>query len=293
MNSFTTMQASHLTYHTLRGRRHAVRQWGSDDAQTIFCLHGWMDASITFQFLVDALGDDWRVIAPDWRGFGASGKNDGPYWFADYYADFEALLNLYSPDLPVDLVGHSMGGNIACIYAGVRPQRVRRLVSLDGFGMVPPEVETAPERMRKWLDEQLQPPTLKPYANADEFAARLRRINHRLSPEKARFLAEHLGAAGAEGFAWTADPWHKAINPVMYKIEEAMAYWREVKAPTLWIAGDESEILARFLERPEEWAARKASFANFRYEEVAGAGHMLHHDFPELVAGMVADFLRR
>lgn len=287
------MQASQVDFHTLRGRQHAVRQWGRDDAQTIFCLHGWMDAAITFQFVADALGDDWRVIAPDWRGFGASQKNNGPYWFADYYADFEALLDIYSPDIPVDLVGHSMGGNIACIYAGVRPQRVRRLISLDGFGMVPPEAETAPERMRAWLDEQQQPPVLRPYASPSEFAARLRRINPRLSAERALFLAEHLGRQGDAGYAWTADPWHKAVNPVLYRLEEAMACWRQVKAPTLWVAGDESEILARFLERPEEWAARQACFSNFRYESVAGAGHMLHHDFPERIAVLIADFLRQ
>jgi pimeloyl-ACP methyl ester carboxylesterase len=287
------MQASQLDFHTLRGRRHAVRQWGADDARTIFCLHGWMDASITFQFVVDALGDDWRVIAPDWRGFGASQKNNGPYWFADYYADFEALLDIYSPDLPVDLVGHSMGGNIACIYAGVRPQRVRRLISLDGFGMVPPEAETAPERMRAWLEEQRQPPVLRPYASPAEFASRLQRINPRLPAERALFLAEHLGRQGDAGFAWTADPWHKAVNPVLYRLEEAMACWRQVKAPTLWVAGDESEILARFLECPAEWAARQACFANFRYESVAGAGHMLHHDFPEQIAALIADFLRQ
>jgi pimeloyl-ACP methyl ester carboxylesterase len=287
------MQASQLDFHTLRGRQHAVRQWGRDDAQIIFCLHGWMDASITFQFVADALGDDWRVIAPDWRGFGASQKNNGPYWFADYYADFEALLDIYSPDIPVDLVGHSMGGNIACIYAGVRPQRVRRLISLDGFGMVPPEAETAPERMRAWLDEQRQPPVLRPYVSPAEFASRLQRINPRLPAERALFLAEHLGQQGDAGFAWTADPWHKAVNPVLYRLEEAMACWRQVKAPTMWVAGDESEILARFLERPEEWAARQACFSNFRYASVAGAGHMLHHDFPEQIAALIADFLRQ
>lgn len=285
------MQASRLDFHLLHGRRHAVRQWGRADAPAVFCLHGWMDSSITFQFVADALGNDWRVVAPDWRGFGASQKNHGPYWFADYYADFEALLDIYSPDLPVDLVGHSMGGNIACIYAGVRSQRVRRLISLDGFGMVPPAAEVAPERLRAWLDELQQPPVLRPSAGPDDFATRLRRINPRLSAERARFLAGHLGQQGEGGFAWTADPWHKAVSPVLYRLEEAMACWREVKAPTLWVAGSESEILARFLERPEEWAARQACFANFRYEAIAGAGHMLHHDFPEQIAALIGGFL--
>ena len=94
-------------------------------APKLLLLHGWMDMSASFQFLVDALRGDWSVLAPDWRGFGESAWSSG-YLFAEYLGDLEALLDRYAPGEPANLVGHSLGGNVACIYAGARPDRVRR-----------------------------------------------------------------------------------------------------------------------------------------------------------------------
>ena len=98
-------------------------------------LHGWGDTGETCQFLVDHLAAERTCVAIDMRGFGRTQRPQDGYWFPDYLADLDALLDQLSPDAPVDLVGHSMGGNVAMLYAGVRPQRVRRLVSLEGFGM--------------------------------------------------------------------------------------------------------------------------------------------------------------
>src|ERR1035437_356737 len=110
------MKSSNSEFIDLRGLRIHVRTWGPVDAPPLFMLHGWMDFSATFQFLVDAFSRDWRVIAPDWRGFGESQWQNDSYWFANYLADLEALLDHYSPDEPARLVGHSMGSNVACLY---------------------------------------------------------------------------------------------------------------------------------------------------------------------------------
>ena len=136
----TITETSRSEFITLRGLRTHVRQWGDPGAPKLFMLHGWMDVAASFQFLVDAFQRDWHVIAMDWRGFG---ETDHPtrypgtasYWFPDYVADLEGLIDHYQPDGQVDLVGHSMGANVVCIYAGVRPERVRRVVDLEGFGM--------------------------------------------------------------------------------------------------------------------------------------------------------------
>ena len=129
------MKPSTSEFLTLRGRRIHVRLWGAVDAPRLFLLHGWQDFSASFQFLVDGLAREWRCIAPDWRGFGQSQWNNDCYWFPDYLADLDALLDHYSPHEPARIVGHSMGGNAACVYAGVRPARVVRLVTLEGFGL--------------------------------------------------------------------------------------------------------------------------------------------------------------
>ncbi len=159
-------------------------------------LHGWMDISASFQFVVDALASDWQVIAPDARGFGlsdwpvAQGRS-GHYWFQDYLADLDALLDHYAPASlrrePVNLVGHSMGANVVCLYAGVRPERVRRVVDLEGFGMPATKAERSPVRLAQWLDDLRAPPELRTYATLEEVAERLIRTNPRLARRKRVF----------------------------------------------------------------------------------------------------------
>jgi hypothetical protein len=133
---FGRMKPSESLYVPVRGLRYHVRRWPGNAQRRMVLLHGWMDVSASFQFLVDALRADWEVLAPDWRGYGLTewGRSDC-YWFPDYLADLDALLDQVQPGAPVDLVGHSLGGNVACLYAGIRPARIRRLVNLEGFGM--------------------------------------------------------------------------------------------------------------------------------------------------------------
>jgi pimeloyl-ACP methyl ester carboxylesterase len=123
----------------IRRVRYSVTEWGDPDAPTFFYLHGWGDAGATFQFVVDALQNDWHVVAPDWRGFGRSVVECSSYWFPDYLADLHALLEVYSPAEPVRLVGHSMGANIGGLYAGTMPERVRAFVNVEGFGLTDSE----------------------------------------------------------------------------------------------------------------------------------------------------------
>ena len=148
------MTPSRSEFLTIRGLRTHVRHWGREGAPKLFMAHGWMDMSASFQFVVDALQGDWHVIAHDWRGFGLSERSgNDTYWFPDYFADLEAILDHYSPDAPVNLLGHSMGGNIVSVYAGVRPERIAKLINLEGFGLPATRPEQAPGRYAKWLDE--------------------------------------------------------------------------------------------------------------------------------------------
>ena len=127
-------QACASRFVELRGLRYHVRCWGEPAAGAVplVLVHGWMDVGASFQFLVDALAEQGgapRVVyAPDWRGFGLTAAGGGDsYWFPDYLADLDALLDALAPAGAVDLLGHSMGGNVVMVYAGLRPHRVRRL----------------------------------------------------------------------------------------------------------------------------------------------------------------------
>jgi pimeloyl-ACP methyl ester carboxylesterase len=286
------LKPSRSQYHDVRGLAYHVRTWGEPEAPKLFLLHGWMDVSASFQFLVDAFERDWHVIAPDWRGFGLSAWAREGYWFPDYYADLDALLAIYQPDSPVNLVGHSMGGNVAGVYAGLRPQRIAKLATLEGLGMRRTDPAAAPDRIAEWMDAQIAPPRFGTYQSYADLAARLKRNNPRLPDDKAEFLARHWGKETAEGTVeLRSDPRHKAANPYLYRIEEAIACWRRVSAPALLVNGRDSHIRAWLQDHPEQFAERKAAFGNLREEELEDCGHMMHHDQPAKLARLIEEFL--
>jgi pimeloyl-ACP methyl ester carboxylesterase len=287
------MRQSESEFLQIRGLRYHVRHWRARGAPKMVLLHGWMDVSASFQFMVDALRAPWDVYAPDWRGYGLTdwGKADC-YWFADYLADLDALLEHIEPVAPVNLVGHSLGGNVAALYAGVRPARIARFVNLEGFGMAPTHAEQAPKRYARWLEELRDPPRLRSYESFSQLAGRLQQGNRRLSRARAEFLARHWGReAPGQGVLLRGDPAHKIVNPMLYRYEEVRACWREVRAPVLWVEGAESETPNRLNLNAAQIAERRAAFPNLETVIVPDAGHMLHHDQPEAVARLVEEFL--
>jgi pimeloyl-ACP methyl ester carboxylesterase len=289
------MKASTSRFVDVRGLRCHVRTWGPPDARKLILLHGWMDVSASFQFFVDALASDWQVLAPDWRGFGLSEWPQDGYWFADYVADLDGLVRALAPDEAVDIVGHSLGGNVALMYAGLRPGRVRKVVSLDGFGIPGEGPDVAPEKFTSWLDALEDPPVLAPYRNVAAVADRLQKNNRRLPRDKADFLASHWSETLADGTArLRADPRHKLPFPSVYRLEEIFTIWHGITAPALWVAASDSDIprwLARGGDPVAEIERRMAHVPGAIRVTVADAGHMLHHDQPEAVARALETFL--
>jgi pimeloyl-ACP methyl ester carboxylesterase len=293
----SAMQASRSEFLTIRGLSAHMRHWGREGAPRIFMLHGWMDMSASFQFVVDCLQGDWHVIAPDWRGFGLSARTQGDtYWFPDYVADLDALLDHYAPGEAVNLLGHSMGGNVAGIYAGARPDRVGKLINLEGFGLPDSKPEQWPGRLADWLDQLKERPVLRGYASLDEVAARLQKTNPRLPRERAAFLAEHWAAQdGAGQWQLLADPAHKQNGPLLYHAEEVLACWRAITAPVLWVEADDTNMW-RWMGPKEQARAeidrRLGNLRNVTPRMMPDAGHMLHHDQPDLLARMIEEFLQ-
>ncbi|WP_397536245.1 alpha/beta fold hydrolase [Roseateles sp.] len=291
---------------TLRGLRHHVLSWGdaslaSPERPTLLMLHGWMDVGASFQFVVDALQQDRHVVAMDWRGFGQSNSSGADaYWFPDYLGDLDALIDAVSPEAPIDLLGHSMGGNVVMSYAGVRPERIRRLVNLEGFGLPDASPDQAPQRLRQWLDELKQPQTLKPYASIQGVAQRLMKTNPRLSADKAAWLAplwsrEVAGADGGREWQILGDPAHKRTNPVLYRKAEVLEAWQRISAPTLWVEGSETDMTQWWGKRypREDFESRLTVVPQLERVLLQDAGHMLHHDQPEALAAALEAFLAR
>jgi pimeloyl-ACP methyl ester carboxylesterase len=296
---------AHQQFISLRGWRYHVQTWG--DARLVragrpplVLLHGWMDVGASFQFLVDALhakdGFDRFIIAPDWRGFGLSESDTSTdtYWFPDYLGDLDALLDTLCPEGAIDLLGHSMGGNVVMAYAGVRPARIRRLINLEGFGMPRTRPEQAPARLARWLDELKTPQSLRDYDTAQDITARLLSNDPLLTPDKAAWLSTHWARHGADG-RWhiLGDAAHKRVNPVLYRVDETLECWKLITAPLLWVEGDRTDLKAWWGTQfsKEEFHERLSVVKKVRKATLSPSGHMLHHDQPMALAELLSDFL--
>jgi pimeloyl-ACP methyl ester carboxylesterase len=285
----------------IRGLQYHVRRWGESGIglRPLVLLHGWMDVAASWQFVIDALTQGRHVIAPDLRGFGGTEvRGADHYFFPDYLADLDALLDHYAPDQAVDLVGHSMGGNICMIYAGVRPQRIARLVNLEGFGMATSRPSQAPGRYARWLDELQALRTgqmdLASYDDASGVARRLMKTNPRLPEDKALWLAQHWARRSQDG-RWRilGDPAHKVVSASLYRVEETLEIYARIQAPVLWVqASDDS--LSGWWKKGEftmtEFHQRLDRVPQIRRAVVQDAGHMLHHDQPQAVAQEIETF---
>ena len=297
----------------IRGLNYHVQLWGSAPEASstlppLVLVHGWMDVAASYQFMVDAFSSAFAegrcIIAPDWRGFGQTasplpGHHADSYWFPDYLADLDFLLDHYFKGQAIDLVGHSMGGNVALMYAGVRPERVRKLVNLEGFGLAATQPAQAPARYAKWMDElkslQRGELDLKPYDDVSGVARRLMKTNPRLTPDKANWLASHWSSPDDSG-KWQilGDPAHKIANANLYQVDEALAIYRCISAPVLAVeASDDS--LAKWWQGQytlAQYHQRLKEVPSVQVAVVSDAGHMLHHDQPVPLASLIEDFLR-
>ena len=298
---YPIQKASRSEFVPIRHLRYHVRQWGtpSPDKTPLVMVHGWMDVSASFQFVIDAMRQDHWVIAPDWRGFGLTETPyTDNYWFPDYLADLDFLLDHYVGDRPVNLVGHSMGGHIATLYSGVRPERVAKLVNIEGFGMAATRPSQAPGRYAKWMDElktlargELD---LKPYADLEGVAQRLIKTNPRLGTDKAHWLAQHWSSANAQG-EWRilGHAAHKITNAQLFKVDEVLAIYERISAPMLCVVASTDSLKQWWNDQytQPEFMQRIASVPNIRHAVIDDAGHMLHHDQPDVLARLLEEFL--
>ena len=300
---YQVKRISRTEFVPIRNLSYHVRIWGepAPDKTPLVMVHGWMDVAASYQFMVDALAHSHYVIAPDWRGYGQtpSGGVDN-FWFPDYLADLDFLLDHYAPQGQVNLVGHSMGGNVAMLYAGVRPERIRRLVNLEGFGMPATTPDEAPVRYVKWMNDLKKlhrgEMDLKAYNSVDGVARRLMKTNPRLGQDKANWLAQHWAHENDQG-KWRilGDAAHKISNAQLYHVDEVLEIYRRISMPTLAVEASDSSL--------DLWWKGKFTLAQYHERlkvvpqveivKIENAGHMMHHDQPEHLAALIENFLEK
>lgn len=270
------------------GLTYAVHEWDRPGDTTYVLVHGFSDLGLGWRAVAELL--DGHVIAPDLRGHGDSDRigPGGYYHFMDYVADLDDVIARLARARVV-LVGHSMGGSVSGYYAGARPERLAGLALLEGLG--PPDLAgvDAARRAAMWMDAwKVARRSFKPIS-FDEAVSRLKKNDHLLTDEQAHEMARIGTNAVDGGLVWKHDPLHLTHGPYPYRVDVARQFWTKVTCPVLILDGAASRLNLPIPERE----ARRAAFANHRYEVVADAGHALHRHQPAAVAALLNSFHRR
>lgn len=270
------------------------REWGKPAGEPIVLVHGFLDQAQSWRPFIAALQKRspkplW-IIAPDCRGHGDSGwaGAGGYYHFPDYVFDLDCVVRALSVS-QFKLVGHSMGGTISFLYAGTFPQRVTRLVLIEGMGPPGMNFSDAPTRMEKWISEVQERGRnhFREYNSVEAGARQLQRTNARLNDELALELARDGMKQNQRGkWVWKFDPLHRTAAPQPFYSFQAIEFLRRIDCPVLILEGEQSHQT----ERPDK-QARLDALRDKRVLRVKDAGHMVHQDNPETLAALLADFL--
>jgi pimeloyl-ACP methyl ester carboxylesterase len=265
--------------------------WGSADKPALLLIHGGRDHARNWDWAAQELRRDYHIIAPDLRGHGDSQwAIGGSYAMVDYVLDVAQLLNALRI-FPITIIGHSLGGAIALQYSGVYPDRVRKLVAIEGLGPPPGMIRERPahERMTEWIMEMQALAQRHPhrYKSLDEAVARMRDANPHLSPDQARHLTVHACYRDEDGtYLWKFDNYVRAASPYLFNLQDASEIWRHITCPVLLVRGTES-----WASDPEE-DGRATAFRNYKVVNIEKAGHWVHHDQLDVFLQAVRDFLK-
>ncbi len=262
-----------------RLRMHYV-DWGNPTAPPLLLVHGGRDHCRSWDWVAEELRHDWHVIAIDQRGHGDSAwAPDGNYLTMHMVYDLAQLI--HQLDLaPLTIVSHSMGGNVALRYTGLFPDKVKKLVAIEGLGPSPKMIAEAAskpyaDRIREWMDSKRKAAGRLPrrYATLEDALARMKEENGYLTDSQARHLTIHGVNRNEDGsYSWKFDPHLNLWPPFDIPRRELDALWGAITCPTLLLYGAKS-----WASNPEG-DGRLARFNTAHVVEIPDAGHWLHHD---------------
>jgi pimeloyl-ACP methyl ester carboxylesterase len=269
-------------------------EWGEPVGEPLVLVHGYLDLAHSWKAFVDALQNGRKeplwIVAPDCRGHGDSGwvGAGGYYYFPDYVFDLDCVMHALGATR-FKLIGHSMGGTISLLCAGTFPERVTRLVLIEGIGPLGMDFSDAPARMRKWITEMRERGRrhFREYTSIAAGAGQLQQTNPRLSDALALDLARAGMKQNERGkWVWKFDPLHRTAAPQPFYTRQALEFLRRIECPVLIVDGKESRQTRR-TDKQERYDAIR----NHQQVIIDHAGHMVHQDKPEQLAKIVASFL--
>lgn len=279
----------------INGLNQQLYLWGNPKKPKLFLFHGWLDTGASFDFICRYLKDDFYCIAPDFRGYGKSEhtKNALGYFFYEYVADVYALIHQLAPKGKIRILGHSLGGAVASIYAGAYPKKVSHFINVEGFGFQNTPMTHGPERFRKWI-EGIHTKRFMIHKNIRAFARRLQKSNPRLTETRALFLAKYVIKRTKGGIVMAADTKHKMMEPYWFPVELFQVFWRKIQAKCLLVTAEKTEMSQRFkgIDFKKEMKRRFRYFPKKSKKVIIkNCGHMVHHEKPEELTKVVKPFL--
>ena len=264
--------------------------WGDEAKPPLLLIHGGRDHARNWDFVAEALVEQYAVYAPDLRGHGDSDWCiGGQYSMPEFVLDIARLADVLDRD-PLTIIGHSMGGAIALQYTGVFPDRVRKVVSIEGLGprLNMMQRRMAHVRMRDWVADMRELERRRPrrYASIDDAVRRMEEENPHLTKDMARHLTVHGVRENEDGtYSWKFDNYVRAHSPYEFNTEDAREIWNQIRCPVLLVRGTES-----WAGDPEE-DGRASAFHDYRSIVIDDAGHWVHHDQLDAFLAVVREFL--
>lgn len=267
------------TFYSQRLRLHYL-DWGNPDAPPLILQHGGRDHCRSWDWVAEELRHDWHVICPDLRGHGDSAWSpEGHYAIVSHVYDFAQLIHTLDLE-DVTIIAHSLGGNIATRYAGLYPDKVRKLVNIEGLGPSPEAKAQmpalgSPERLRTWIEDKRKASGRAPkrYPTLEAAYTRMKEENAFLSDEQARHLTIHGANRNEDGtWSWKFDNYLNVWSPIDIPPADLENLWRAITCPILMLWG-----LKSFASSPGQ-DGRMDYFQNATLIEYPDAGHWLHHD---------------
>ena len=278
----------------IRGLQIHIQEWGKVNSPKLLFVHGWMDCGASFKHLMPKLTQYFHVIAPDLRGFGESEHDPTGYWFPDYLADLDEIIHHVCPNEKINIVGHSMGGNIALMYAGIKTDKVNKVMSLEGIGLPATTPKDALSKYQQWMQQTILAEPTKVYPNSTALKNSIRQVNPSLSEDVILELVDLWGKPLDEKGAYILkhDHKHRNANPIRYNFADILEIWKAVEAETALVMATDS-IFYNKLGQQDDRLLKMKETLNIKaehYYEIHNCNHMLHLEQPEVTADIVIDF---
>jgi len=275
---------------SLGGCECSVAEWNPDGETIVFSLHGWLDNLATFESLALNM-PEIRLVAFDFPGHGHSDhlEHGKSYHFLDGLFLIDDLIEHFELE-SVNLLGHSMGGAVATIYAAIQPNRVAKLILIEALGPITSPAEKAPETLSSALTQRRalkdkRKPVYKSFATA--LAARA--MVSEIQPNLIKPLVERALTSVSGGYTWRADSRLRIPSTLRMSENQLRSILPNIKSQTLLIEGESGFLRPTNAEHMQR---RKELVSNLEVCLMPG-GHHLHLETPEIIANKIIQFLKK